>query len=235
MQVVTQSSWALGSDVSITALHPRAEAAEAALSAAFDQLALVEELMSIYRPQSQLNRAGILDDPHPYLVEVLRRARAMSRRSGGAFDVTVQPLWQVFREAQKKGVLPAPSAVEAARTLVNWRDVEISASCIRMRRAAMAVTLNGIAQGFAADKVMETLRAAGVQHALVDTGQSPPVVSSVSVAARTATEADALSTAVFVLGPEKGLKLVRSLPGADAMLVRKDGTIQSTDAFPTEA
>jgi thiamine biosynthesis lipoprotein len=57
----------------------------------------------------------------------------------------------------------------------------------------------------------------------------------VSVVAPTATEADALSTAVFVLGLEKGAALVRATRGADALFVRKDGSVVVTDGFPQVA
>jgi thiamine biosynthesis lipoprotein len=72
-------------------------------------------------------------------------------------------------------------------------------------------------------------------HHLFDprTGRSPQGFSSVSIAATTALEADALSTAVFVLEPEKGLELVRATPGADALLVFKDGRTLATQGFPT--
>ena len=59
--------------------------------------------------------------------------------------------------------------------------------------------------------------------------------SSVSVVAPTAMEADALSTAVFVLGLEKGAALVRATRGADALFVRKDGSVAVTDGFPRMA
>ncbi len=52
----TRTSWALGSDVSITALHVDGKTAADAVDAAFAELELVEELMSIYRPHSQLSR-----------------------------------------------------------------------------------------------------------------------------------------------------------------------------------
>src|SRR6185503_14614456 len=67
-------------------------------------------------------------------------------------------------------------------------------------------------------------------HHLFDprTGYSPTDFSSVSIAAATALEADALSTAVFVLGPDVGLKLVQDTPGADALVVLKDGRTQAT-------
>ena len=66
------------------------------------------------------------------------------------------------------------------------------------------------------------------------TGRSPTALASVSVAAPTAVEADALSTAVFVLGVERGLALVRSTDGADAFLVLKDGRTLATEGFPLE-
>ena len=73
------------------------------------------------------------------------------------------------------------------------------------------------------------------EHHLVDphTGSSPTELSSVSVAARSAMEADALSTAAFVLGVEKGMALIGGTPGADALMVRKsDGGIFASDGFP---
>ena len=64
------------------------------------------------------------------------------------------------------------------------------------------------------------------------TGRSPAQLASVSVAARTGMEADALSTALFVLGPERGLKLLQHTPGADALLVTKAGRTLRTAKFP---
>jgi thiamine biosynthesis lipoprotein len=265
------------------------------------ELRLVESVMSLYRPQSQLcrlNRDGVLDAPHPYLVEVLRRAQAMSAQTGGAFDVTVQPLWLLYAEAQKTGRPTESAALDKAVQRVDWRRVEISAAKIRLHGDGTAVTLNGIAQGFAADRAMAALRRHGVEHALADTGEiaslghkaggepwtagiqhprrqdayvwlaklrgrclatsgdyassfsadfrhhhifdprtgrSPAEFASVSVAAATAAQADAISTAVFVLGHAKGLELVRSMPGADALLVFKDGRTLATEGFPTDA
>ena len=64
------------------------------------------------------------------------------------------------------------------------------------------------------------------------TGRSPEELASVTVVAPTATEADALSTAIFVLGPERGLSLARSYEKTDVMLVLKDGNTHMTRGFP---
>jgi len=301
LHVTRRTCCALGSQVAITVLDEDPAAAERAIDGALRELRLVERLMSLYRSDSQLsrlNRDGVLDGPHPYLAGVLDRARRMSQRTGGAFDVTVQPLWDVYAEAQRAGEAPGAAAIDRARRNVDWRRLEVSAGHVRLHGPGPAVTLNGIAQGFAADRVRASLARAGVRHALVDTGEigtlggkadegpwqvgiqhprredayvalarlegrclatsgdyasrftadgrnhhlfdpktgrSADRLASVSVAARTATEADALSTAVFVLGPERGLHLIRATPGADVLLVLKDGRSLATRGFPQVA
>ena len=72
------------------------------------------------------------------------------------------------------------------------------------------------------------------QHHLFDphTGRSPTALSSVSIAAASAMQADALSTAVFVLGPDAGLELVKTEPSCDALLVLNNGRTLVTEGFP---
>ena len=64
------------------------------------------------------------------------------------------------------------------------------------------------------------------------TGRSPTTLSSVTVIAPTGLEADALSTAIFVLGPDKGLDLVATRSGVEALMVLKNGDLVSTSNFP---
>lgn len=170
---VTRTSWALGTNVSLTIAGLSRSRAERALDAAFAELELVESVISLYRPKSEvcrLNRQGVLDRPHPYLLAVLQEAERTSRLSQGAFDITVQPLWEVFSAAKRDTRLPDEAAVAAARERVNWRHVSVSAEQVRLAGDTQ-ITLNGIAQGFAADRVREVLEDHGVQHALLNTGE----------------------------------------------------------------
>jgi thiamine biosynthesis lipoprotein len=174
LQKVERRCWALGADVSITALHDDVRTAERAIDDAFAELERIEEAMSLYRPQSQLcrlNRDGVLENPDPYLVTVLRAAAETSERSGGAFDATVQPLWSLYAEARKSGALPSLEAIRDAARRVDWRNVDVTERRIRLRAEGAAITLNGIAQGFAADRVRAALHARAVRHALVNTGE----------------------------------------------------------------
>jgi thiamine biosynthesis lipoprotein len=174
LEKAERTARALGADVSLTALHENRRTATLAIDDAFAELDRIEEAMSLYRPHSQLcrlNREGILHDPDPYLVEVLRAAAEISARSGGAFDATVQPLWDLYATERKAGRLPQPAAVHDAARRVDWRKVDVAPDRIRFSEKGMAVTLNGIAQGFASDRVEAALKARGVRHALVNTGE----------------------------------------------------------------
>lgn len=173
-RAVTRSAWALGSDVTMTVVGLPNEQATRAIDAALAEIELVESVMSLYRPESslcRLNRDRVLRDPHPYLLDVLAMAEQTSRRTDGAFDVTVQPLWELFAASHKQGALPTDEQIAAARSHVDWQAVEVSVDEIRLRAPVTAITLNGIAQGFAADRAVAVLREYGVEHALVNSGE----------------------------------------------------------------
>jgi FAD:protein FMN transferase len=95
----------------------------------------------------------------------------VSARSGGAFDVTVQPLWLAHEQARQAGRLPSHAELAAARERTGWRGLHIGADRITLARPGMALTLNGIAQGYAADAALAAVRTHGVAHALIDAGE----------------------------------------------------------------
>ena len=138
----------------------------------------LEAVFSLYRQDSslsRLNREGRLDDAPMELVELLSLSRRCSEVSGGAFDVTIQPLWALYADhfskpgADPKG--PSEEAVVQARRLVDWRGVAIDAGRVSLARPGMAVTLNSVGQGYVTDKVAELLRRRGMGHVLVDMGE----------------------------------------------------------------
>jgi thiamine biosynthesis lipoprotein len=284
--------------VSLLVLHDDENEARAALADALAAVQEVDALMSLYRDDSQLvelNRAGELARPDWRLLDVLLYSQELSDRTHGAFDVTVQPLWLAFTQAKERGGLPEPEALQDARALVDWRALTASEEAVRLLRPGMAVTLNGVAQGYAADRALAAVRKHGVEHALIDagefdalgrkqhdepwalgvrhprerdalaarlaldgralatsgdyetfftpdflhhhifdpaTGDSPTELASTSVLAPNALQADGLSTAFMVLGPERSLALAATLPGVDALLIGKNGQIWRTPDLP---
>lgn len=162
---------ALGAQASITLDHPDAAEIVMAVLREIDRL---EDVFSLYRPDSalsRLNRDGSLDAPPFELVECLGIAAAVHDATGGAFDPTIQPLWTTYAEAYAAGGTVTGPMLEKARSRIGWSSVSIAPSQIAFARSGMALTLNGIAQGYVADRVARMLEAQGLDRILIDTGE----------------------------------------------------------------
>jgi len=170
----TGTALAFGTTINIAVVHADEKLARRAIAAALSAAQQVDRLMSIYHPASQvfrLNRDGVLHQPDPQLLAVLEQARGLSLLTDGAFDISVQPLWRAYSTAAARGALPDAAQQDRALALVDWRGVRVSADRIELAQHGMAITLNGLAQGYAADLALAAVRAHGIEHALLDTGE----------------------------------------------------------------
>jgi thiamine biosynthesis lipoprotein len=164
-----------GTSLWLRAAHCHTDRLELALDEAVKAIRGVEADMSLFNPDSavsRLNREGVLQQPSAQLLSVLSLAQHVSARSRGAFDVTVQPLWHLWSQAHAAGKVAEKHALQRQLALVNWRALEISPHAVRLNAKGMGVSLNGIAQGYAADLVRSVLQSHGVMHAVVDTGET---------------------------------------------------------------
>jgi FAD:protein FMN transferase len=147
---------------------PAAEASEARFAAAFAAIAHVHRTMSAHDRGSDLARIGrdahrrtVVVDADTYAVLLL--AQRLFRESGGAFDVTVAPV------LVRSGMLPAHSFGRNARC--GRMDALTLESGFRVRSAvSLALDLGGIAKGYAVDRAVDALRAAGVRTGRVNAG-----------------------------------------------------------------
>jgi thiamine biosynthesis lipoprotein len=176
--LVTWRGTALGAAATLQIHHPDRAAAERLIARSLQEVHRLERLLSLYLADSALvalNRRGVLEAPPAELVEVLGECLTHAVRTHGAFDPTVQPLWNLYADhfsrpdAAPEG--PRPSAIEAAVEAVGWQKILVGRDRIAFTRRGMALTLNGIAQGYITDRVVALLRAAGVEHSLVDMGE----------------------------------------------------------------
>jgi len=264
--------------------------------AAFERVEQLEDLLSAHRQDSEvvrLSRAAVLV-PRPVsqdLFYVLDKSLQISRLSGGAFDVTIGPLVDLWREARRTKRLPRTTEIAKAKAAVDYRNIELDSQgrTVLLRRKDMKLDLGAIAKGYAADQALDLLKSCGIQSALIDAGgditlgAAPPgkagwkiaiddpspqgkeapctlVLHDVAIAtsgdARQAVEvnglryshiidpangmglqdsgsatviapdgitADALATALSVLPVPEGLRLVESIEGAAAYIVRRTG------------
>lgn len=169
---------AMGATARIVLYHPDRDKAEEAVRAAVAEIDRLEDLFSLYRPDSELsrlNRAGVVEAPSHDMRRIMALARRFGDLSNGAFDVTVQPLWRLyadhFAEPGADPAGPKRAAIHRALEFVDYRRIAATAEAIALA-PAMAVTLNGIAQGYVTDRVAELLRRRGWSHVLVNLGET---------------------------------------------------------------
>jgi len=215
----------------------------------------------------------------PELFDVIASAIAVSRATSGAFDISVGPLVELWRQVRRTGHLADPEQIARARARVGWRRIEIDSTRLAIRfPPGTRLDLSGIAKGYILQQALLTLNANGVTSALVEAGgdivvsQAPPgrdgwridtgtsdptfraraerltnaalatsgptsqfvVIDGIRyshvvdprtgvgltngyvarVIAGDAALADALATALTVLGPERGADIRKRFPGA---------------------
>ena len=169
---------ALGAQVSIEIHHQDRAEAERLVERCVLDVRRLEQQFSLYRADSAictLNRTGILVAPDAEMAALLRASLRFAGITGGAFDPTVQPLWQLYADhfASERPDGEGPSSQKLAEALakVGYRGLLVGEDRIALARRGAAITLNGIAQGYATDRVVERLRQAGLSTTLVNMGE----------------------------------------------------------------
>ena len=228
----------------------------------------------------------------------MQKSADFSRLSGGAFDITIAPLTELWRSAAEVNSVPTEAEISEVRSKVGYEKLILDSNEMTVRFAVdgMKLDLGGIAKGYAVDMAVEAMQKGGAVGGMVDVGGDircfglPPKgkktwrigledptepqggdqtltagagtillilklnnaavatsggyrrfvliegkryshimdrdtatsaegLSSVTIIAQNATDADALATAVSVMGPEKGLALIEIIPKTEAILI----------------
>ncbi|WP_138422332.1 FAD:protein FMN transferase [Maritimibacter alexandrii] len=138
------------------------------------ELGRIDRLFSLYRADSalvRLNRDGELARPDPAFLELLTIARSVHHASEGAFDPTVQPLFALHAKAAAEGRAAQAGELKTVQNAVGFDRVTFDPQAVRFLRPGMAMTLNGIAQGYASDRIAALLRAQGLRDVMVNAGE----------------------------------------------------------------
>lgn len=161
---------ALGAEAEIRLFGGDKTKTRQAIAAARDTVLRMERLFSLYQPRSALNALnanGFLEMP-PEFARLMSLVDKLHRQTDGLFDPTVQPL--MVAQARADGELSA-TVRKALAAKVGWAKVQRQSSHLSFAVPGMAMTLNGIAQGFATDRVSEVLNAHGFAPHLVHIGE----------------------------------------------------------------
>jgi thiamine biosynthesis lipoprotein len=135
----------------------------------------INELMSHYRPDSQLSRinARAAVEPvavDPELFDLLRTSVRFSELTGGAFDITYASVGYLYD--YRRRVHPSEQEIAAALPGVNYRNLILDPAnhTVKFGRDGMRIDLGGIAKGYACDRGVEILKRHGVTSGMVTAG-----------------------------------------------------------------
>lgn len=169
----------MGTSWSLTYLPPNSDHNASALRAALEaELLDINQSMSTYIADSEINLVSSAPVNEPIKVSngfayVLDQALTLSRLSGGAYDVTVEPLillWG-FGPEFKKDDLPSEAEVETARAQVGYEALEFDlASRTLVKTSPRALDFSSIAKGFGVDRLADLLLSRGINNFMVEIG-----------------------------------------------------------------
>jgi thiamine biosynthesis lipoprotein len=205
----------MGGLASLTLWHRDAGFARRTIARLRTEVDRLDSVFSLYQAESEivrLNRTGRLATPSRDLLIVLEEARRIAEASNGAFDPTVQPLWNAYKAhfaaAPDATLGPDPVVLEAARAATDFKALNAGAREICFAKPGMALTLNGIAQGYITDRLTDLLRNEGFDHALVEVGETRALGAA----------PDGEPFKISLMSPQRPGILNRSIPLADAAL-----------------
>jgi thiamine biosynthesis lipoprotein len=265
----------MGTAITVELWHTDPAQGRALIEAVFAEMRRIDELMSSYKPDSELSRvnAGAARAPvavSDELFGLIGKALSYSDLTHGAFDITYASAGQHYD--YRTGKKPDRQQLQEALPAINYRHVKLDAahSTVSFLRPGVRIDLGGIAKGYAVDRSMAILQKAGIGSALVSaggdtrvmgkrweqpwnvgirdprdedglvsvipledaaTGQSAHEVHSTSIIGINATDTDALSTSVFVMGVKAGLALINSLADYEAIIIDNQGRLHYSDGL----
>lgn len=148
--------------------------AQRAFRAAFDRIAELDDILSDYKPDSELNRLCRSGVRRPVkvssdLFRVVSASQKLATDSGGAFDITLGPLTHLWREARKANHVPDEAAIRQAGSLCGFRKLHLDETqqAVELDQEGMQLDVGGIAKGYAADEALAVLSKIGIHSALI--------------------------------------------------------------------
>lgn len=220
LQRVYWTGAALGAEASIQLFHSDPEWAKQQLTRCQAEINRLEMLFSLYRPNSairRLNADGYLDNPDIEFLNLLSLAKSFSQQTNGLFDVSIQPLWQLYanhfanKHADPSG--PSRTAIGATLQKVGSTEIDLSLNRIKFAKPGMAITLNGIAQGYITDRVAALLKSAGFENVLVSLGENYALGG----------KPDGRPWTVGILSPEDGKSIISKVDLTNKALATSGG------------
>ncbi|ARN57579.1 FAD:protein FMN transferase [Sedimentisphaera salicampi] len=162
--------------VRITASAGSQSDAERAIEAGFAQIKRIEKLMDRHDPASKVSQinsnSGSWVKAGSDIVEVIEISKRFSDKTGGAFDISIAPVIDLWIQAAEKGQKPTQAEMRRAKSLVDYRKIKTRTAkgTVKLAERGMEIDLGAVAKGYALDKAREAMKEAGAKGGLINAG-----------------------------------------------------------------
>jgi thiamine biosynthesis lipoprotein len=173
------SADAMGSTYSVVLYDEDRDRMETAAETVFDEVRRLDGVLSNYKPESAWSQVNQFAAERPVevpgeLYNLIAACVEYSRKSDGAFDITVGPLMKVWGFYKGTGHLPARGEVKKAMASVGYKNLilDARAQTVRFAKKGVEIDPGGIGKGYAVDRMVEILRERKIKIALVSASGS---------------------------------------------------------------
>lgn len=170
---VTKTRLVMGTFVAMTAIHSSKDEAEQAIGLAFEEIDRLNAMLTHYEKTSPIgtfNVSGKLEQAPVEVNDLIARSLYYNHETQGAFDITVKPLIDLYKDSFAVKHTPTESEINSTLKRVGSQKMRYDAGSIVFAQSDMGITLDGIAKGFIVDKASEVLKANGVANHLINAG-----------------------------------------------------------------
>jgi len=171
--VVKRAQMHMGTLVSITAVAPSPEIAQAAIEAGFDEIKRLEQVLSTWISTSELSQVNAAAGQQPVVVgpetlDLVLRSLEMAGLTEGGFNIAVGPAVEAWSVTERQHI-PNRDDLQALRPLVDWFSIKIDrrANTVFLPKPGMRIDVGGIGKGYAADRAVDVMKTAGAQGGVV--------------------------------------------------------------------
>ena len=133
-------------------------------------VAQIENAISVTKEEGdtfRLNAAeGVIDDSAEHLIRLIEISEEISRATGGSFDIRTGAMILLWKQCEGEGRLPTEEELSAVVALTKG-DISVDGTRVSKSDADMKLDFGAIGKGYAADILVEWLRAAGVTCGMI--------------------------------------------------------------------
>jgi len=171
--------------VEIKVYHRSKAEAEEAINSSMEEMRRVEQKMSYFLPGSEvsrINKEALLEKRKGSLLaegwipvsdelfSLLKESVLLSELTKGCFDVTIYPLWKIWKFEGENLEVPDEKEIEKELQLIDYKNIIIENGKIKFVKRGMGIDLGGIAKGYAVDAAVSVLKKKNITSAMVNAG-----------------------------------------------------------------